>query len=168
MRNLILPLLVSLLSIPAIACSSASTDAEGGEPRFDAAPPSGPVADGGGVGTTRTWTDLYADYFGNAQRAACAGNGTCHGTAAQTGAQSSGGFVCPLGDKDACYKSLTSKDVGLVTAGDTTSDPKQSGLYGILRKTTGGGTMPKSPPYQFTPADLDRLTAWLKAGAPND
>src|SRR6185295_8921864 len=152
MRYPILLLVASLST--ALACSSATSTPSGGEPLFDAAPPPTPTSDAGSIGTGHTWTDLYTDYFGNAQRVVCAGNGICHGDANQPGAKDSGGFVCPPNDKDACYKSITDPNVALLTVGDTTSDPKQSQLYQVLRKTSGGGTMPKSPPYQFTQADL--------------
>ncbi len=129
-----------------------------------------------------TWTALYADYFGAPEtadggqtggRAACSGTpGACHDAPSSTGALGSGGYVCPGDDKDACYTSLTSPELGLFTP-DT---PFQSDLlYAYLHSTANlNGNMPMGPPaayptaYTFTDVDIQRLSAWVDAGFPNN
>ena len=159
----------------ALACASAGcvdgNGETGGEARFDAAPPAAPVPceeAGADAGSGTAWGDLYRDYFGPSGKASCAGNGQCHGASSEQGAQSSN-FVCP-GTAAGCYQGITSTSAGLVTPGDTTTDPTTTTLYLTLRKECNlGGVMPKSPAdVYFTPSDLNRITAWIKAGAPND
>jgi hypothetical protein len=117
------------------------------------------------AGTGSTWTELYADYFGGHGRAACAGNGGCHGSASQTGSVVTG-YVCPPdGDagKDSCYTTLTSYLQGI------------GGLpmfvTGVLRSVACPGcAMPLVPTqiYTFSQTDVDRISAWIDAGAPNN
>jgi hypothetical protein len=155
-----------------VACSASSSES-GGEELFDAAVA---TADDGGVcsetvvdaGSGTGWSDLYRDYFGPTGKASCAGTGQCHGSTTQAGTVSSG-YVCP-DTADGCYAGITaaSNIPVLVTVGDT-GDPTTSGLYTILRKCAGGGLMPLQPStLMFTNADMARIDAWLKAGAPND
>jgi hypothetical protein len=118
-----------------------------------------------------TWSALYADYFGGKGRAACAGNGSCHGSTDGAGYLGSGGFLCPPDDATGCYKSLTSPPLALITPDQPL---KGDYLYQVLRKAEVGGadpgTMPAEPVqvYAFSPNDLDRLAAWIAAGYPND
>jgi hypothetical protein len=166
----------------------------GGDLAYDAAPPNVEVQrpDGGG----HTWTDLYRDFFGPTGVASCAGNGHCHGDPSQPGAQASF-YVCapPASDagvaptaeagsnadaalaadavasepdsfaaaRAACLDSM--KSAGLVAAGTAFSDSR---LYSVLRKESGGGYMPQSPPYSFSADDIQRMTDWVAAGANND
>lgn len=127
----------------------------------------------GGANSGNAWSDLYACYFGSSGIATCANGATggCHGGATEFGAVASGGFFCPIGtDPTPCYQSLVSTivpDGGAPDAASTT-------LYGALRKT--GGTcdsqyvcMPLSPATLiFQQSDLDRISAWIQAGAPNN
>jgi hypothetical protein len=122
--------------------------------------------------TANTWTALYADYFGGTGRAACSGDGNCHGSASQPGAIASNGYVCPPDDSDGCYTTITSSTAGLIQSGLSFQD---DALYQYLRKPASlAGTtlnnMPLEPTalYVFTPADLDRISAWIDAGAPNN
>jgi hypothetical protein len=113
------------------------------------------------AGTGSTWTELYTDYFGGHGRAACAGNGSCHGSASEPGTQISGGYECPPdGDagKDTCYTTLT------------TSTYFSNLLQGQLRSVTCSGCpMPLTPQvYEFSQTDVDRISAWIDAGAPNN
>lgn len=64
--------------------------------------------------------------------------------------------------RTACLDSL--KKTGLITPG---TPPEQTGLYGVLRKDTGG-SMPQNPPYKFNAGDLKRITDWIASGANND
>jgi hypothetical protein len=150
----------------AIGCATATGEISGGEPRFDATALSNANFDAGPlISTGHTWAELYADYFGNPNRAGCAGNGTCHGDATQIGAQSSN-YVCPVNDKDSCYQSITSNAAALVQSGD----PGNSALTTqVLRHADGSvGNMPKTPAYGFSALDLQRINDWITAGAPND
>jgi hypothetical protein len=118
---------------------------------------------GADAGACATWTCLYTDFFGPTGAANCAGSGTCHGSPEETGFLTSL-YLCPPGDKDGCYMGITSSQAGLITPGafDGTR------LYANLRKSTGGGTMPKTPAYAFAPADLARIGSWVAAGAKDD
>jgi hypothetical protein len=60
---------------------------------------------------------------------------------------------------------ITSSAAGLITPGAAFDGTK---LYANLRKASGGGTMPKSPPYAFTSADIARISDWVAAGAKDD
>ena len=163
-----------LLSAFVAACTNAPPAEEGGDLRFDPTPPTA-SADSGACGDPNAdagfgegWGDLYRDYFGPGGIASCAGTaGACHGEANGLGAQSSQ-FVC-AGGVSGCYQGITSPSNGLVTVGDTKDDPKNSGLYAVLRKACIGGGMPKQPAsVTFSPADMKRITAWIGAGAPNN
>jgi hypothetical protein len=162
-------LLASLVCTVVVGCAAPANE-EGGNALFDAAAPDdGSVCSETNVdaGTGTTWGDLYLDYFGPMGEASCAGNGQCHGTTTQPGFTASG-YVCGP-TAAACYSGITSSNAGLVTIGDTTDDPTTSGLYAVLRKCSGGGSMPKEPAnFMFTSGDMARITAWIKAGAPND
>jgi hypothetical protein len=160
------------------ACTNASPTEEGGDPRFDASPPASdppPALDSGACGDPnadagfgQAWSDLYRDYFGPSGIASCAGTaGACHGEPTGLGAQSSN-YVC-AGGVSGCYDGITNKAAGIVTVGDTTDDPTNSGLYAVLRKACIGGSMPKQPAsVTFSPADMKRITGWIGAGAPNN
>ncbi len=152
-----------------LGCSAASNE-EGGNPKFDAAPPNG--GDDAGscsaaedAGTSDTWSSLYLDYFGPTGKASCAGTGVCHGDTTQAGYKASG-YVCG-GTADECYTGITASAAGLLTP---ISDPTGTELYAVLRKcSTGTGTMPQSPAsVYFTTGDMARIAAWIQAGAPND
>jgi hypothetical protein len=117
------------------------------------------------AGTGSTWTELYADYFGGHGRAACAGNGGCHGSGSQPGGAITG-YVCPPdGDagKDSCYTTLTSYLQG--------NGGLPSFVTGVLRSVACPGcAMPLVPTqiYTFSQTDVDRISAWIDAGAPNN
>jgi hypothetical protein len=81
-------------------------------------------------------------------------------------------YLCPPSDATACWTSLTSTSLGLIQP-DTAFD--DDSLYEYIRKPaalagTGLNDMPKAPTevYEFTEADLARITAWVAAGAHND
>jgi hypothetical protein len=165
----------SLSAAAFAACSDAHGTVSGGEPRFDASPEGAFTDTGVGctladanadVGSGHAWTDLYRDYFGPTGKASCAGDGTCHGDKDQEGAVNSG-YVCGH-DADTCYTGITSPSAGLVMVGDTTTDPKSTTLYAILRKKCGGGIMPRKPAYAFDAPDIQRIVDWLRAGAPKN
>lgn len=161
------------------ACATATGEVSGGESRFDAAPPvttAEPTAEAGatcvgqdGTGTEATWSAIYAEFFAPSAPASCAGDGKCHGSAAESGAKGSGGFICP--DKDTCRTSMLGAPE-LVAAKDFTA-PEKSYLVLTLRRcragTTQGGSMPKRPAnYVFSLKAIDRIQTWIKNGAPND
>lgn len=150
-----------LFLLSGIGCATATGEVSGGEPRFDAGSNAFADAD------PQSWTGLYRDLFGPNGRGSCSATNSCHGSAAQPGAQQSG-FVCA--DKTSCLEALKSPDSGLIKASDAMK-PEGSGFYGILRKRTGGavtGIMPKSPQYVFTDEELARVKAWIAKGSPND
>jgi hypothetical protein len=115
-----------------------------------------------------TWTDLYRDYFGTTGVASCAGDGFCHGGTSQHGYVVSG-YLCPPGNKNGCYAGITSPadgGAGLLTPGDSFH---QDYISQVLRQEhDAGGGMPKSPDYTFTPVDIERISGWIEAGAPNN
>jgi hypothetical protein len=150
-----------------LACSAPQT-ATGGEMRFDAALPEGSAAGCGTDGMETTWNALYTDYFGAKwpDGPGCAGNEHCHGAAEQPGAQASA-FVCGH-SKDECFAGITGTRAGLVNA----ATPASSGLVGILRHVKDGktvGIMPLQPTTCiFSDAAIQRIEAWMAAGANND
>jgi hypothetical protein len=167
-----------------LGCAQASGDVSGGEPIYDSSVPTSPngedtgasSTDTGSTGTSEggpmeaaaptTWTELYASYFGPSGVASCAGNGTCHGDMSQLGYMSSG-FLCP-NDQTQCYSGFVGPSAGLLVPPGAFDGMY---IYKVLRKTVGtnlGTPMPKSPPYAFTPADLDKLQSWITAGAMNN
>jgi hypothetical protein len=152
-------------------CAVASGNTSGGDARFDAAAPPGPVTetpDAGeaDAGSGTTFTDIYRDLLGPNGGGSCAGNGSCHGAAGQPGAAV--GFICGT-DKAQCRATLLSS--GFVTAGE--KDFTKTYLYSQIRKRNADGTtigrMPKAPfTYAFSPASVDRIAKWVAAGALDD
>jgi hypothetical protein len=116
------------------------------------------------AGTGSTWTELYNDFFGGHGRAACAGNGSCHGSSSQPGAGYSK-YVCPPdGDagKDTCYTTLMAS--GYVSSLIT---PPSMGVLRTVNCT--GCAMPATPQvYEFSQTDVNRISAWIAAGTPNN
>lgn len=166
-------------------CTSASGEVKGGElrPGYDAAAPTPlqvPVTEPTFADAApTTWRGVYRDFFGRRAQASCAGNGTCHDTAERAGARQSH-FVC--GDVDECWQSLrTAKDAdprvstrSLVEESDV-AKPAGAYLFSVIRYRTADGTavenrgMPQLPrDYAFMPAAIDRMQAWIAAGAKND
>ncbi|MEO8876493.1 MAG: hypothetical protein ABI461_12965 [Polyangiaceae bacterium] len=147
----------------ASGCATATGDVAGGDARFNALGPSN--IDAGPLSPGNSWQELYADYFGNPGRAACAGTGACHGAANQSGAQNSQ-FICAENDRKGCHDSMVSTTTMLIAP----NDPAHSTLLtSVLRHADGSsGNMPKSPAYGFTTTDLQRISAWIAAGALND
>lgn len=98
-------LVFSFLAAPFIvlgsttSCAEATGSIQGGEPLRD----SDEV--GADSGSTTTWTALYTDFFGPAGTASCSAQTSCHGTALQSGAQTSG-FVCGV-TKTSCFDGMT-------------------------------------------------------------
>jgi len=115
-----------------------------------------------------TWTDLYRDYFGTSGVASCAGDGFCHGSTTQHGYLVSG-FLCPPGQQTDCYDGITSpadSGAGLITPGRSFRDDYISQV--LRQEDDAGGGMPKSPDYTFTHVDIERISAWIEAGAPKN
>lgn len=147
------------------ACAEASSDTvSGGGPRFDPTPeappaqPSNPAAD---AGSGTTFTDLYRDFFGPQAPASCSGPGltACHGAKDHSGGNI---FVCAA-DKAECRTGIAG-----LAAGATFKD---SLLFDILRKNPafGSNRMPKAPKtYTFEQPAIDRIGAWVAAGAKDD
>ena len=125
-----------------------------------------------------SWRGIYRDFFGRRAKASCAGTGNCHGAEGKLGAKTSG-FVC--GDVDGCYTSLrTAKDprptvsrFALVEDKDIAS-PDSAYLFSVLRYRNAEDTlvpnrMPQAPAaYAYSADEIDRMKAWIMAGAKND
>jgi hypothetical protein len=118
-----------------------------------------------------TWSSLYRDYFGPTGVASCEAQGFCHGTTAGTG-YSVSGFLCPKGDGGvtACWQSITATDAA---AADLV--PPDAGFDGdnlslvLCAQSNPEGSMPtdgeETCHYYFTATDLQRISAWVAAGA---
>jgi hypothetical protein len=133
------------------------------------------------AGCEPTFTSLYANYFGPSGQATCTAQASCHGTAAASGAMTSG-FVCGQ-TKESCWQGMTMgipADAGGVfppIAPPNAGDPTQTQLYGGLHKSKASGlnnmpcggnlvTCPSSgSTYTFTPDDLSCISTWLQQGA---
>ncbi len=171
------------LAAVTVGCASASGDVRGGETRFDAAAPDPlviPVTEDAFTDASPTsWKGIYRDFFGRRAKGSCAGNGGCHDAAGKPGSKVSN-FVC--GDVDGCYQSLrTAKDpdprvsmFALVEDKDIAS-PEAAYLFSILRYRNAEAVlvsnrgMPQVPAdYAYSSAEIDRMKAWIKAGAKND
>jgi hypothetical protein len=116
------------------------------------------------AGTGSTWTELYNDFFGGHGRAACAGNGGCHGSSNAPGVLASNGYECPPdGDagKDTCYTTMQN-------SGYASSLVAPSGVLRTVQ--CPGCLMPLAPTqiYEFSQTDVDRISAWIDAGMPNN
>jgi len=152
-------------------CADANGTVSGGDALIDGAPPppapciledAGPEAP---PPTGISWAELYRDLFGTSGKGNCANPAlSCHGTAQQAGAKASL-FICGTSE-ESCYTGITNKDAELV---DPSDDPPSTLLYSILRKRCGGGSMPDQPrTVSFTPSEMDRIAAWIRAGSPRN
>jgi hypothetical protein len=169
----------------AAACTSASGDVKGGEPRpgYDAAAPAPlevPITeDAYADAAPTTWKGIYRDFFGRRAKSSCAGNGTCHDAADRPGAKISN-FICA--DLEGCYQSLrTAKDPdprvsthALVEETDIAA-PQGAYLFKVIRYRTADGQiaenrgMPQVPrDFAFMPTEIDRMQTWIRNGAKND
>jgi len=172
-----------VIAAACVACASASGDVRGGEDRFDAATPAPlvvPITEPAFADASPTsWKGIYRDFFGRRAKGSCAGNGTCHDAEGKPGAKISN-FICA--DVDACYQSLrNAKDpdprvstLALVEQADIAT-PDSAYLFKILRYRTADGKlvvgrgMPQVPrDYAYSAEEIDRMKAWIKAGAKND
>lgn len=161
------------------ACSASTTSPEARDESLNEAAAVSAGTDDGKVaqapedlldaGSGTTWTDLYRDLFGPTGGASCAGNGPCHGSAEESGASGSHGYVCA--SREGCRESMLSLETGLVQASDSTA-PEKSTLVATLRRRSakGGivGTMPKRSEYVFSHDSIARIEAWIRNGAPDD
>jgi hypothetical protein len=174
-----------LLATAALTGCDASGSTQGGTPVV-----ADPCAD---ADAGDTWSYLYTCYFGPGGKASCTGQGFCHGGPEMTGALTSG-YVCGT-SRESCWRGMTlgisSCEAG-VTASDGgadeagvpacmqtmapivpsggASDPTTTALWPALRGASGPGlhNMPYSAStggVTFTPQDLDRISAWIRAGA---
>jgi hypothetical protein len=169
-------LLGGLALASAVACSSSdpassgSDSGTGGADVGDASTDVDRPEERADAGSGATFTDLYRDFFGPTGQASCAGDGLCHGSPEKAGAKGSSGFVCGI-EKTACWTSMTTGASALVTSADATN-PSTSTLVLTLRhrRPDGAviGNMPKRPLYVFSVASMQRITAWIAAGARND
>jgi len=123
-----------------------------------------------------TWTDLYRDYFGNdtqVHTAGCANGSFCHASTSDDGYAASG-YLCPKGDKEACYKSLTMQEPdgpGLVMPDAGYASDLLGAVLCMVNdagQPAGDGVMPYNCVYNFTPVDAERLKAWVQAGYPDN
>lgn len=172
------------VALSAGACATATGEVSGGELRKDFDPNAPPevftppgstedsFADAGGS----TWRGLYRDFFGRTAVSSCAAPGGCHGAAGQSGASASG-FIC--GDVETCWQTMRTakhprKNVALVEDA-ATADPASAQLFKVLRFVRPDNTlaanegMPLTPAdFAFQPAQIERMQAWMRAGAKND
>jgi hypothetical protein len=174
---------IMVIALLGVACTTATGDVRGGEDRFDAASPDPlvvPITEPTFADASPTsWKGIYRDFFGRRAKGSCAGNGTCHDAADKPGSQISN-FVCA--DVEGCYTSLrTAKDPdprvstnALVEDADI-QNPDNAYLFKIIRFRTADGTlvpnrgMPQLPSdYAYSAEDIDRMKAWIRAGAKND
>lgn len=162
---------LAAFALALMGCGDATGDVEGGADRFDAAAPTTPgptdeICGGADGGTGATFTDLYRDVFGPTGGASCARFGTCHGTAAQTGAQVSGGFVCDT--QAGCRATMFTANPPLVKPADFPS-PQTSLLIQTLRHRTAEGTlvgiMPDQPKCVLSQDAIARIQTWIGGGA---
>jgi hypothetical protein len=126
---------------------------------------------------------MYGCYFGPAAaNGGCAGSEVCHATAAGTGATTSG-FVCGT-SQASCYEGITSSSVStlmelvnptakrslLLTAKDLYLAGTSAGVNNNNMPTTGLNQAPYTSPSWpgFQTADIQCITDWVNAGAPND
>jgi hypothetical protein len=146
---------------PVAPLSAAPAGVDGGE---DAGSVVNLCDDAGNRGDGSTFTDLYRDFFGPTGLASCSSRSICH-VPGGTGAMTSN-YVCDP-DKDGCWMGMTSS----IVPGGGSLDPEHTTLYMALRKApplAGSGPMPRNSAFAFCPGDLDRIRAWIAAGAPND
>jgi hypothetical protein len=174
---------IVVIALVGVACTSATGDVRGGEDRFDATAPDPlvvPITEPAFADAPATsWKGIYRDFFGRRSKASCAGNGTCHDSAEKPGAKISN-FICA--DVAGCYTSLrTAKDpdprvstTSLVEAADIAA-PDNAYLFKVVRFRTADGTlvpnrgMPQIPrDFAYSAEEIDRMKAWIKAGAKND
>lgn len=122
-----------------------------------------------GTGQGSTFTDLYRDIFASTQPGGCSYQVSCHGNAGADGAQDQAGLQC-YPDQHACRQSLLERNLVV---------PSQPALgvllapHGILRTpanpAAGEPLMPKSPAKYVMPQScVDRIVAWINAGAPDN
>ena len=151
-----LPLLLVVIHL---GCSSATVPSAQGD--------GGLTSDGGGDGANpddaakglpidnKTWTGIYAAYFGPNSIGHC-GNAGCHATLRR-------GFVC--GTKAGCYQSLVANHfVGTDAALQALVDPQAS----VLSWIDGSGAMPADQPSTPNPTATADLKAWIAAGTPDN
>ena len=170
----------ALLILASIGCSNAGGQVSGGDVVFDAAAAPAPDAGlpacniDGEAGAPITWGSLYTDYFGPTGAGTCTKEpGNCHGGTEEPGFKGSG-YMCTT--KDACRESLTADGTGashLVQIPRDAADPSKSGLVLQLRRLNAKGaltgSMPKRPSNCiFESSALERVQAWIDAGAPNN
>jgi hypothetical protein len=177
-----LPLLLAPLLY---GCSDATGSLVGGDSLAAMTAPSDastPSGEGGGGGATNqtnpdcipggsgahagnSWTDLYTCYFGTSGTDSCAGSvGNCHGTGTDPGGSI---WACGM-TSDSCYKGMTGY-IGLQVT-TSKSDPTMAHLYQVICSQGGPGYMPLfcPPGTSVGSADLDRIAAWVGAGAPEN
>lgn len=165
------------LTILVAACSaSAAPEETGSEGATQTAAPTGNEGRGSSApeelvdaGSGTAWTDLYRDLFGPTGGASCAGTGMCHGSAGESGALGSQGYVCA--SREGCRESMLSAETLIVQASDSNA-PERSSLVATLRRRSGTGTivgtMPKRSQYVFSRQSIARIETWIRNGAPDD
>jgi hypothetical protein len=117
------------------------------------------------------WSELYADIFGSTKPGGCNSELTCHGSADAQGALDADGILCI--SAAGCRQSLI--DQRLATPADQTN-PTDAKIFTKLRSVNNltppagqDDLMPKAPAdYVFSQACLDRITAWVANGVPDD
>lgn len=119
---------------------------DGGVPDDSAPPPdAGPI-------DNKTWTGIYAAYFGPGSLGHC-GKSMCHGTSRR-------GFVCAT--KEDCYQSMVAnKFIGTDAAVQVLVDPQAS----VLSWISGSGSMPADVPADQNDKATADLKVWIAAGA---
>jgi hypothetical protein len=125
-------------------------------------------------GTGTTWTDLYRDIFGpTGKPGSCSLESNCHGANAakdpKAGANDPAGIKCF--DQKSCRQSFFT--AGLLNS-SSAKNPDNAPLFGVLRLCQPNGSavgiMPKDPVASFKAdgSNVQRIKAWIRAGAPDN
>jgi hypothetical protein len=121
------------------------------------------------AGSGTTWTDLYRDLFGPTGQARCSGQGGgCHGASESSGTIASG-YVCSTAE--GCRASLLSPESSLVQPQGSGSLDASKLVRALRRRSAAGsivGAMPRDSAYVFSHDSINRIEAWVQAGAPDD
>ena len=164
MRPLVFSLILAGCSSTTIAPPSSDASAATTNPvPLDGSTPDAesPEKDGGVTivpAEKKTWSYIYATYFGPGSLGHC-GNSGCH-------QNSRANFKCGA-TKDTCYAGLVANtQIGTDASIQRLVDPTRTSLA-WFNDRNGGGSMPADDPVPNGTA-ADEITAWATEGAPNN
>lgn len=156
----------------AAACASSDGEVRGGEltdgGRAATSPPGASDPGPDCLAMDATWSAIYDGLLGPTNRpGSCSFAASCHGS--PDGAGATVGIECF--DQKGCRQSLFDKGV---LSPEHFATPEKSGLFvNLLRIRRPDGTtvgfMPEAPAdYVFPDACVERIQAWIRAGAKDD